>query len=47
MDISLNISKPEAPEIKKYDGPTYYIIPLKGMVGKTAGDWLKKNLLAL
>ena len=30
-----DILKPKAPEIKKYDGPTYYIIPLKGMVGKT------------
>ena len=30
-----NIPKPKAPEIKEYDGPTYYIIPLKGMVGKT------------
>ena len=29
------ITKPTAPEIKKYDVPTYYIIPLKGMVGKT------------
>jgi ATP-dependent protease ClpP protease subunit len=30
-----DIPKPKAPEIKKYTGPTYYIIPLKGMVGKT------------
>ncbi|MCK5114508.1 MAG: hypothetical protein KAR11_07090, partial [Phycisphaerae bacterium] len=30
-----DIPKPKAPEIKKYDTPTYYVIPLKGMVGKT------------
>lgn len=28
-------TRPEAPPVRDYDGPTYYRVPLEGMVGKT------------